>query len=279
MNMQYGYEPSFTRKFVRALAKYCITLLRLEKNGLFATELCQQLNPTYVNEFNGHKIIFMTGHGRLLWRAETLKTEEPLMIQWLESFSHDDIFMDVGANVGTYSIAAAFLAKRVIAIELDPSNLYCLYKNININRVCDKVIIIPTAANDSKGIEQIHYRDVSLGDALQSVGRSQVLKTILPNPHIISQLALPIDTLVEEFSVPQPTMIKIDVDGNEIKVLNGAWRTISRAREIYIEDNFQDEEREFLSKLLSLGYRTKCEHPIYDQASKKIVSRNLLLSK
>jgi len=53
------------------------------------------------------------------------------MIDWLTSFKSSDIFLDVGANVVTYSIPAALASKLVVAVELDPSNISCLYANVH----------------------------------------------------------------------------------------------------------------------------------------------------
>lgn len=227
--------------------------------------------------FNGSDLFFLTGHGRLRWRAETFHTEEPMMIEWLSTFDGGDVFLDVGANVGMYSIAAATIAERVISVELDPSNLYCLYANMNFNHLQNKIIVIPIAASALKKLQPIYYRDFSLGDALQSVGRVQRLPTKSPNPHTLTQMTAPIDVLVAEYALPQPTKIKIDVDGNEADVFTGAWKTISKASEIYFEDNGFDESKEILHNLKNFGFEIVAEQASSVGSVKSELGRNVLM--
>ena len=80
------------------------------------------------------------------------------MIEWPKTFRSDDIFLDVGANVVTYTIPAAFLSELLIAIELDPSNVSCLYSNIHYNNVHDKVIIVPVAVSNKKDYRYLLQR-------------------------------------------------------------------------------------------------------------------------
>jgi FkbM family methyltransferase len=170
------------------------------------------------------------------------------MISWLENFTKDDVFLDVGANVGTYSIPAGILAKKVISIELDPINVYCLHTNIFLNNLQDKITILPLACGNTKSIQEIFYRDFSMGDALQSVGREQILPTHKNKSFTMQQFTVTIDSLFEDYEIPTPTKIKIDVDGNEEIVLGGAWKTIAQAKEIYFEDNGLDSDTEILAK-------------------------------
>jgi FkbM family methyltransferase len=201
------------------------------------------------------------------------------MVEWLESFKPHDVFLDIGANVGTYTIPAAFLCDLVIAIELDPNNISCLYSNIHYNKLYNKVIIVPFAAGKEKCVIDIHYRDFSIGDALQSIGREQVLPTNQPSPHILRQLCIPIDSLFRDFALPKPTKIKIDVDGNELLVLEGAWEIVSGADEIYYEDNGLDEDIYILNKLIDFDFEIFREIPASVGSVKSDIARNLLLRK
>lgn len=201
------------------------------------------------------------------------------MIEWLKSFRSDDVFLDVGANVGTYTIPAALLCELVIAIELDPINVSCLYSNVHYNKLYNKIVIVPLAAGKEKSVMEVHYRDFSVGDALQSVGRAQVLPTNRPSPHILRQLCVPIDELFSDFSLPKPTKIKIDVDGNEMSVVEGSWSTISTAEEVYYEDNGLDEDIYILNKLMNLGFKVVREVPAILGSVKSDIARNVLLRK
>ena len=107
------------------------------------------LRPVSKVKFADRELIFKSGHGRLKWRADTFYTEEPMMIEWLKTFTDSDVFLDVGANIGTYAIPAAVKGARVLALELDPANIYCLNSNICLNAVQSEITIVPIAASDT----------------------------------------------------------------------------------------------------------------------------------
>jgi FkbM family methyltransferase len=217
------------------------------------------LNPWTSVRFKDFNLRFKSGHGRLIWRAMTLNTEEPLIIDWISKFEESDVFLDIGANVGTYSIPAALLSSRVYAVELDPANCYLLKENIIENKVNDRVIIFPFPASDSLEMLEVYYRDRALGDALQSVGKPQALRTIKPAPYVLRQLCFPLDDMFRLFGLERPNKIKIDVDGNEEAVVNGAWGLIQSANELYIELNDDCFGREFKSRLLATGWKLVAE--------------------
>ena len=274
---KYGFAPTGIENFRRFLARLFVLFFRLNANNNWATEVCQMLRPVSKIKFANRELIFMSGHGRLKWRADTFHTEEPMMIEWLNTFTDGDVFLDVGANVGTYAIPAAAKGARVVALELDPANIYCLNANICLNALQSEVTIVPLAASDAVSLQEIYYRDFSIGDALQSVGREQILPTRKPAPYQIAQLSMPIDHIISEFALPQPNKIKIDVDGNEQIVVNGAWDTIQKAEEIYFEDNGLETDLEIINKMRTFGFVIINETPAIVGSVKSDIARNLLL--
>ena len=63
------------------------------------------------------------------WRVETFWTKEPETIAWIEGFRKGDTFLDIGANIGIYSLYAAKLGAIVAAIEPHPGNHLALTIN------------------------------------------------------------------------------------------------------------------------------------------------------
>lgn len=75
-----------------------------------------------------------------LWRARTLFTKEPETIEWIDDFQEGDVFWDVGANVGVYTLYAATTHKlQVLAFEPSASNYLLLNRNVEINKLSDRV--------------------------------------------------------------------------------------------------------------------------------------------
>lgn len=253
----YGFVPPRKVVFLRWLCKAIISALRLDGKTAFSNEFMQMLDPKLAVRWEGARkdIVFRTGHGRLLWRAKTFNTEEPMMLEWIESFSETDVFLDIGANVGTYTIPAALKADAVYACELDPINIGLLKENIHLNKVYGKVVILPFACAENTGVENIYYRDFSRGDALQSVGGASPFNTQYgSDKHMCPQLVMSIDTAFETFALKQPTKIKIDVDGNERTVFMGAKKIIAAADEIYFEDSGLPDSKFVIDRIVELGF-------------------------
>lgn len=165
----WGYKPSIGRRVVRLLCRLIIFALRINGRSIFSNEFIQMLDPKLKVEFEGREFIFRTGHGRLFWRAKTVLTEEPLMITWIKSMAPNDVVLDIGANVGMYSVLIASKVKTVYACELDSLNVAILKENLYLNQLLQKVKIIPLACGGKSEIVDVKFRSLSYGDALQLI--------------------------------------------------------------------------------------------------------------
>jgi FkbM family methyltransferase len=121
------------------------------------------------------------------------------------------LFVDVGANVGTYTIWAAELGAEVIAIEPAADTFALLQENIALNGY--RVTAVPAAAGDHCGTA----RFTSGLDAGNSMA---------PDGPVVIELVT-IDALIGDRRV---TGMKIDVEGFEIDVLRGAVRALADHR-------------------------------------------------
>jgi len=243
-----GYTPNFNDKIIKSIAKYFSKILSI--NNYFINEIIQNVDLKNHINFEGKKIYFKTGHNRLDWRVNSFYSEEPMMIDWLKSLKENDIFLDIGANVGIYTLPAILKCKFVYASELDVKNNAILFENLIKNDFQNKCLLINFGMSDKNNIEEIFYRENSVGDALQSVGRKQIIPTKENLPFQIKQFCFSLDYIFESFKLEYPTKIKIDVDGNEKKVFEGGKKVILNAKEIYYEDNDLDEDKEIIEEIL-----------------------------
>ena len=67
------------------------------------------------------------------FRVETLLTKEPDTIKWIDGFNENEIFYDVGANIGLYSCYACSKGIKSFCFEPSVFNLDLLAKNLSIN--------------------------------------------------------------------------------------------------------------------------------------------------
>lgn len=238
-----GFEPNFYIRFLRAVARILIAVLRLHGRGRFSNEFIQFLDPRCTITLpKGGALVFRTGHGRLLWRARSLLTEEPMTIRWIDGFDPNDIFYDVGANVGNYSLYASKRGIRTVSFEPELFNAQLMYENFHLNGLLESCIIIPLAIGEKTKRDIFYLKSVSRGDALHSVGRPSHM---LSDPSTVEKaavLVLSLDDAINLFDLPKPTRLKIDVDRNELNVLSGARKTLSHVREICIELDLREDE-------------------------------------
>jgi len=239
-----GFKPNWYIRFLRNIAKGMISLLRLNGSNRFSNEFIQMLNPQInISMKDGQDVYFRTGHGRLLWRAKAFLTEEPMTINWIDTFTKDDIFFDIGSNVGNYAIYAAKKSIKSYACEPEILNLSLLFENIFLNNIEHLCTPIPLAIHDKTMVEKFYLKDVSKGDALHSIGRKSYL---LENPEestkTIDTLTITLDELIQTYKLPSPTKLKIDVDNNELNVITGASKALKTVKEICVELDLDYEE-------------------------------------
>jgi len=275
-----GYQNNFFRKIIIFISNIFINLLFLKKNSEYSNEFNQILNKNLKKTiiFDGNKITFKTGHNRVNNRVQKFFEDEPLLIDWIKKFNSQDIFLDIGANVGSYSLAALSKGSFVYSIEMDLNNSAVLFENIFLNKFYEKSIILPFGVGSKNSIENIYYRDFTVGDCLQSIGREALIPTVRRNPFTIKQPIFSLDELFNFFSLKQPTKIKIDVDGNEKFVFEGGKRVILNSREIYYEDIGSKEDKEIVNTILENNFYIASEMPATNKLAGR-VDRNILFKK
>lgn len=167
-----------------------------------------------------------------VWRARSLLTKEPETIEWIDGFSSDDTFWDVGANVGVYGLYAGLTRKcRVLAFEPSAANYLLLNRNIEINDIQDLVRAYCVAFADVDQIEDLNMQSTEFGGALSSFATPIDVdgKTFVPS-YRQGMIGFSIDGFIRKFMPPFPNHLKIDVDGIEDRIIAGAMATLTDRR-------------------------------------------------
>jgi len=189
-------------------------------------------------------------------RAKTMFKKEPETINWLDSFSEGKIFWDIGASVGTFSLyAASTKGANVVSFEPMPNTYAVLVENILTNRLNSQIEAFCISLSDHTDIGTLYITSTVAGtsehnihrknDTPQSAHRYQTTQ---------SSLCYTIDDFIDQFSIRPPNYIKIDVDGNENKILRGARRTLKSVslRSILLEiDENNDVSKKEISGILT----------------------------
>jgi FkbM family methyltransferase len=180
------------------------------------------------------------------WRVETFWTKEPETIAWIDSFEPEQLFLDVGANIGLYSLyAAATRNVRVVGVEPHPNNWLAFMTNIRLGRLKGKITPLRALAQEKNQMEHFFCGDLQAG--YSGTGRGANATAVFPQDYKNPVPGFTVDWLTDAFGFFQH--IKIDVDGEELRVLDGMhYNFIGRLFETcLIEVEF--ENRDLVIKL------------------------------
>jgi FkbM family methyltransferase len=171
-------------------------------------------------------------------------------LRWVsQTLGPGDVFVDVGANLGVYTLAAAqSVGSGGLVLAFEPSDQVYSYlrRSIGLNR-CANVVSTKLALSDTKGEARL-YRSRIGSDSLESPG---------PDYDVVPTDTL--DHVIDSYAPERIRCIKIDVEGAELSVLRGAEGTLRRYHPDVILEVNPDTQRfgsdEIAAALESFGYR------------------------
>ncbi len=160
------------------------------------------------------------------WRLKKIGSKEPYLTNLILGLSKDDIFWDVGANIGQFTLLAGLTTKsKVFSFEIDPFNYAMLVDNINKNKFHKRCIAFPFGLSNSNKLQEISIYP----DSINQIGRSYVYEK--NNRKKSNFYPVPVfkgDDIINFFQIEYPTFVKIDVDGPELNILKGMENILSQ---------------------------------------------------
>ena len=185
------------------------------------------------------------------WRIETFFTKEPETLEWIDNFEKKDkiIFWDIGANIGLYSIYSVLRNENVSTISFEPStsNLRVLSRNISINNLENKIKILSAPlSNKENQFLTMNEGDFIEGGALNTFGENyDFAGELFDSKMKYKILGTTIKNLLDNNILEIPNYIKIDVDGIEHLILEGAGKYLKDRRikslSIEINEDFKEQ--------------------------------------
>lgn len=192
-------------------------------------------------------------------RAVTMLTKEPDTIAWVDDFMKaEDVFYDVGANIGVFSLYAAARKKvTVLAFEPLASNYSILNENIHLNDLSGSITALSIAMHDTTTLSALNVSEMRPGKAGHSFETPFGSAETLPPAFRQGMIGMRMDEFIERFEAPFPNHVKIDVDGNEPQVIEGMGEILSdvRLKSIAVElDSDRPDHMALIDKITGFGF-------------------------
>jgi len=180
------------------------------------------------------------------------KNERSFLEEVLSELKPDDVFWDIGANLGLYSLFAANSpGVNVVAFEPNPMTVKKINDNIALNKKSN-IEVLKLALSDTKGLVKFDSMENRGNHGLAHIAFEKTSNTI--NVETNSG-----DKLIEDGAAPRPDIVKIDVEGAEYLVIKGMQNTLTDCRVLFCEVHRQireygQSEEELESMLKNLGF-------------------------
>lgn len=249
------------RKFVSLNLQYDLIILSSTYHKLLNNNLKKySLKGFYFDLFrvkSKNKItLFKYGKSDLSFYTPNFLTElsilnlfntEPQTLDWINSFKSHKIFFDIGASNGCYSILSSSNKKiESFAFEPDNKNFNLISKNIDLNKnkIKGEISSFNIALDNINGIlslKKLEDYDGSHSKVLEKYNRKKNENDLFESQQNV--LTFSLDYLVENNLGKYPNYIKIDVDGAELSILEGAKKILGNIalEQLLIETEIKNE--------------------------------------
>lgn len=200
----------------------------------------------------------------------TIKNEpiQPIVLNYLIDASGTEFFIDIGANIGFYSLVNSMNhnIKKIYSFEANEPTYIELNANIFLNKLQDKIQAFNLGISSSKG--KCHFLIEGELSGINSIPETTFHKRSLFNNEIIIDVDS-IDNLVADkrlaFQDNAKIAFKIDVEGHEFETLKGMKNTLQNNKSIIQIEVYENNFENVVSYLENIGYEMlfKIDHDLY----------------
>jgi len=163
-------------------------------------------------------------------------------------------FFDVGANVGLYTweVHKVCPLRKILAFEPDPENIKLLEKTLRKANLQNVEICKCAMSNQLAEVSFFQDNLTSATGCVAGKDKPWIEQYLNGSINEIRVKTETLDSVVRQDR--SPSLIKIDVEGHEVEVLQGARNTLSEAKPLMIIESFPPKQSTVLSFLDELGY-------------------------
>lgn len=178
----------------------------------------KQIKVNSVINFSGAKIELNLGEFIGYWIFMEGSYEES-WIKIIAKLTKDKVFIDIGANIGIYSLSLFKEARQIYAFEPENETYNRLVNNLKINN-------IRNIKTYKKAVTEKDVSNLTLYINRENMGLSSLKIHYAEGKQLIQ--ATNLDSFIKENRIKNIGVVKIDVEGSELDVLLGASHTLNR---------------------------------------------------
>jgi FkbM family methyltransferase len=164
-----------------------------------------------------------------------------------------NVGMDLGSNIGYFSLFLCDRMNEVICIEPDQRSRKLLKKNIDLNNFSHKTKIYDFAISDESGYKKIYF-------AKTNSNLSTMCKKGFSKKDKYKSFKVKTKT-IDSLDLEELNFVKMDIEGYEVEVLSGGMETFKRSSNckilLEVHPQFYSEDKDFsvvLKRLVEMGY-------------------------
>ncbi len=160
--------------------------------------------------------------------------DEPETIAWIDGLPPGEAFWDIGANIGLYALYAAARGLDVTAFEPSAASFAALTRNIEVNGLDGSMRAYCLAFDAATAAAELHMAATEAGHSMHGLHGVTAHGQVRP-AFRQAVLAFPVDGFRAAFGLPAPRHVKLDVDGLEPAILEGAAATLREVDSLLVE--------------------------------------------
>jgi FkbM family methyltransferase len=234
----------------------------LRKTKFFKALLRSRFNDPKLHELGySHRVALRPfTHASIRWRKQ--KWEPGIgklasrIAKELDNQNEQGWFFDVGANVGLYSwrVREVCPLRNILAFEPDPENLKLLEMTLKEANIQNLEICKSALSNQVGEVSFFQDTLTSATGCIEGKDKPWVEQYLNGFSNEISVKTRTLDSVASDDKTP--SLIKIDVEGHEVEVLQGGINTLLQAKPLLIIESFPPKQKTVLSILQELGYKS-----------------------
>ena len=193
---------------------------------------------------------------------------ETEVLDFIDGIDNDQVLYDLGACEGRFALYAAMRQIRCYAFEPEAANFQAMMENISLNGASVQKYLTPvnSAVGSFSGRATLHVGQPWAGGHHKTVA-NEAERTDLSFAAVAEQEIniVSLDEYVRSAKLPKPNYLKIDVDGSELAMLDGAKDTLSTPELKGIIFELCTTDRSYyqvVSRLNGAGFSVGAHHPV-----------------